>query len=113
MVVAELLLGEKTEGSTMKCSLAVVALAAAATMAAPAPTLAKVRHHHYRHFVPSYGYYPGPGYGYPIAPYGNAQPSYSSPYGTYPSWTYDPDPNLRAQLRSEFNRGVETPGNGR
>jgi hypothetical protein len=74
-------------------------------MAVPAPTLAKARHHH--------GYYPGPRYGYPIAPYGNAQPSYSSRYGTYPSWTYDPDPGMRAQLRSEFNRGVEIPGNGK
>jgi hypothetical protein len=88
----------------MKCFLAIVTLVAAATMAAPAPTLAKVRHH-YHHYVPSYGY--------PIAPYGNARPAYSSRYGTYPSWTYDPDPGMRAQLRSEFNRGVEFPGNGK
>jgi len=105
-------MGKITEGPTMKCSLAFVTLVAATTMAVPAPTLATVRHH-YRHLVPTYGYYPGPGYGYPIAPYGNAQPSYSSRYGTYPSWTYDPDPNMRAQLRSEFNRGVEIPSNGR
>jgi hypothetical protein len=93
----------------MKCSLAVVTLVAAATLV-PAPTFAKARHHH-RH--PAYGYDNGPGYGYPIAPYGNAKPSYSSRYGTYPSWTYDPDPGMRAQLRSEFNRGVEMPGNGK
>lgn len=92
----------------MKCSLAVVTLVSAAMMAVPAPTLAKARHH-YRH----HGYYPGPAYGHPIAPYGNAKPSYSSRYGTYPSWTYDPDPGMRAQLRSEFNRGVEIPGNGK
>jgi hypothetical protein len=51
-------------------------------------------------------YYPE----YPIAPYGYATPSYSSPYGTYPAYTYDPDPGLSAQLRSDFNRGVDTPG---
>jgi hypothetical protein len=51
-------------------------------------------------------YYPG----YPIAPYGYATPSYSTPYGTYPAYTYDPDPGLSAQLRSDFNRGVDTPG---
>jgi hypothetical protein len=54
----------------------------------------------------SYGY---PGEGamptFPIAPYGDANPSYSSYYGTY-SW--DPDPYLRARLRSDFNRGVDT-----
>jgi len=97
----------------MKSPLGVVALLAA-TIAAPTPTLATSRHHH-RHAVLPHGYgNPGPTYGYPIAPYGtNAGPFYSSPYGTYPSWTYDPDPNLRAQLRSEFNRGVEFPGNGK
>lgn len=97
-------MGGENEGLTMKYSFSVVALVAAAMMAASGPTFAKARHH-YRH--PSYGY------GYPIAPYGNARPAYSSRYGTYPSWTYDPDPAMRAQLRSEFNRGVEFPGNGR
>jgi hypothetical protein len=97
----------------MKSSLALVALVAG-TIAAPAPILATSRHH-YRHHVPEQGYYySGPASGYPIAPYGrNAGPYYSSQYGTYPSWTYDPDPNLRAQLRSDFNRGVEFPGNGK
>jgi hypothetical protein len=47
---------------------------------------------------------------YPAAPYGYANPSYSTPYGTYPAWTYDPDPGLSAQLRSDFNRGVYSPG---
>jgi len=95
----------------MKCSLAATALAAAAVVAAPTLASATSRHHHYNHAA-SYRYgNPGP-YGYPLAPYGYATPSYSSRYGTYPSWTYDPDPNMRAQLRSEFNRGVEFPGNG-
>jgi hypothetical protein len=62
-----------------------------------------------------YGPYPGGpgGYyypAYPIAPYGYANPSYSTPYGTYPAYTYDPDPGLAAQLRSDFNRGVDSPG---
>jgi hypothetical protein len=103
-----------------KSAFAVIALVAG-TIATANPALATYRHHH-RHVVapygygpgPAYGYGPGPAYGYPIAPYGtNAGPYYSNRYGTYPSWTYDPDPNLSAQLRSEFNRGVEIPGNGR
>jgi hypothetical protein len=49
-------------------------------------------------------YYPE----YPVAPYGYANPFYSTPYGTYPAYTYDPDPGLSAQLRSDFNRGVDT-----
>ena len=58
----------------------------------------------------SYGYpregaLPAPAF--PIAPYGYAIPSYSSYFGTYPAYTYDPDPWLRAQLRSDFYRGVE------
>jgi hypothetical protein len=98
----------------MKCSLAAIALAAAVVVAAPSLALAAARHHHDRHVAAPYRYGdPGPGYGYPIAPYGNANPSYSSRYGTYPSWTNDPDPGMRAQLRSEFNRGVEFPGNGK
>ena len=44
------------------------------------------------------------------APYGYGHPAYSSRYGTYPSYTYDPDPRLRSQLRSDFNRGVDFPG---
>jgi len=54
--------------------------------------LAYHRHHHCR------------------APYGCASPSYTSRYGTYPSHTYDPDRRLRAQMRSDFNRGVDFPG---
>jgi hypothetical protein len=56
----------------------------------------------------SYGY-PGEGAlpAFPIAPYGDANPSYSSYYGTYPAYTYDPDPYLRARLRSDFNRAVD------
>jgi hypothetical protein len=97
----------------MKCSLAVTALAAAIGVAAPTLALAASRHHHRNHGVAPYSYgYPGP-YGYPSAPYGFNNPYYTSRYGTYPSWTYDPDPGLRAQLRSEFNRGVEFPGSGR
>ena len=82
----------------MKSSVVAAALVAAAALAAPTLALAKSRHHHH---------------GYPISPYGYGTPSYSSRYGTYPSYTYDPDPNLRAQLRSDFNRGVDFPGNGR
>jgi hypothetical protein len=94
----------------MKLSPTIALLAATAIIAAPTLALGASRHHHHRH-VP-YGY-ANPAPSYPIAPYGYATPSYSSSYGTYPSWTYDPDPNMRAQLRSEFNRGVEFPGNGR
>jgi hypothetical protein len=97
----------------MKSSLTVLVVVAS-TIAEPTSALATSRHH-YRHSAPLYRYDNlGPAYAYPTAPYGtNAGPFYSSPYGTYPSWTYDPDPNLRAQLRSEFNRGVEFPGNGK
>src|SRR5262249_26966367 len=95
---------------TMKCCFAAAAVHATVAVAAPTLASATSRHHYHRHAY-RYGN-PGPSYGYPIAPYGNATPSYSSRYGTYPSWTYDPDPNMRAQLRSEFNRGVEFPGNG-
>jgi len=62
----------------------------------------------------SYGYpgegaVPAPAFqAFPIAPYGNANPSYSSYYGTYPAYTWDSDPYLRAQMRSDFNRGVYT-----
>jgi hypothetical protein len=52
----------------------------------------------------SYGY---PGEGGSLAPYGDANPSYRSYYGTYPAHSWDPDPNLRAQLRSDFNRGAD------
>jgi hypothetical protein len=96
----------------MKASLAVSAVVVVGTVAVPAFAMAASRHHH-RHAVPIYGYDNAGPYRYPIAPYGYATPSYSSRYGTYPSWTYDPDPGMRAQLRSEFNRGVEFPGNGK
>jgi hypothetical protein len=56
-----------------------------------------------------YGYGAAP-YGYSSAPYGAGRPAYHSRYGTYPAYTYDPDPRLRGQLRSDFNRGVDTPG---
>jgi hypothetical protein len=94
----------------MKSFPTITMLAATAIIAAPTLALATSRHHHH-HSVP-YGY-ANPRPSYPIAPYGYATPSYSSRYGTYPSWTYDPDPNLSAQLRSEFNRGADFPGNGR
>jgi hypothetical protein len=54
--------------------------------------------------TPPHRYHPD----YPAAPYGCANPCYTTPYGTYPAYTYDPDPRLSAQLRSEFNRGVDT-----
>jgi hypothetical protein len=80
-----------------KSLLVTLALAAAATAVAPTLTAAR----HYRH-----GYY----YYSTIAPYGHGGPYYQSPYGRYPAYTYDPDPQLRAMLRSDFNRGVDIPG---
>jgi len=96
----------------MKCAHVVTALVTASALATATLALADSRHHHRRGVPPAY-YNPSYGYGYPIAPYGYATPSYSSRYGTYPAHTYDPDPNLRSQLRSDFNRGVDFPGNGR
>jgi hypothetical protein len=55
-----------------------------------------------------YGYGPYGNAGYAIGPYGDALPGYTSPYGSYPPYTYDPDPGLSAQLRSDFNRGVDS-----
>jgi hypothetical protein len=78
----------------MKYELVAAAIVATLTAAAPTYALAYYRHHHHYH----------------IAPYGYGSPSYSSRYGTYPSYTYDPDPRLRSQLRSDFNRGVDFPG---
>lgn len=83
----------------MRTSLLItLALATAATPIAP--TLAAARY--YRH---AYYYWD-----YSIAPYGHGGPYYQSRYGRYPAYTYDPDPRLRAMLRSDFNRGVDTPG---
>ena len=65
------------------------------------PTLASAKHYRHRHIYS----------GYSVAPYGYATPAYDSGYGRYPAYTYDPDPRLRAMLRSDFNRGVDTPGN--
>jgi hypothetical protein len=53
-----------------------------------------------------YGAY-GPPPPSPVAPYGEANPSYTDYYGTYPAHSWDPDPNLRARLRSEFNLQVD------
>jgi hypothetical protein len=79
-----------------------IAFSLAVVATALAPTVAQARY--YRHHY----YY---GYGYSIAPYGYARPHYNTPYGRYPSYTYDPDSRLRAMMRSDFNRGVDTPGN--
>jgi hypothetical protein len=70
-----------------------VVAAVIAAIAVAAPSLALARYHHYWN-----------------APYGYGHPAYHSRYGTYPSYTYDPDPRLRGQLRSDFNRGVDFPG---
>jgi hypothetical protein len=78
----------------MKTYLAAVAIATAATVGASTLAFAYPRHH----------------YHYGTAPYGYGHPAYYSRYGTYPAYTYDPDPRLRAQLRSDFNRGVDFPG---
>jgi hypothetical protein len=73
----------------------IAAAVAAATVTAPTLSFA---YYHHRH----YGYY--------NAPYGHGHPAYTSRYGRYPAYTYDPDPRLRAQLRSDFNRGVDAIG---
>jgi hypothetical protein len=86
----------------MKHSL-MIALALTVVATALAPTVAQARYYRHHHY-----YY---GYGDSIAPYGYARPHYNTPYGRYPAYTYDPDPRLRAMLRSDFNRGVDTPGN--
>lgn len=84
--------------------LLALVLATAAT--AVAPTLAAARDYRHRHFYSGYA-----NSAYSIAPYGYGSPHYDSPYGRYPAYTYDPDPRLRGMLRSDFNRGVDTPGN--
>ena len=84
----------------MKCSLT-IALALAVVATALAPTVAQARYYRHHNY----------GYGYSIAPYGYATPHYNTPYGRYPARTYDPDSRLRAMMRSDFNRGVDTPGN--
>jgi hypothetical protein len=76
----------------MRPSVAIILALVTAVMAVT-PAFA---YYHYRH-------------GYAIAPYGHAVPHYTSRYGRYPSYTYDPDPRLRGMLRSDFNRGVDTP----
>jgi hypothetical protein len=84
-----------------------LALALATAATAVAPSLAAAKYYRHRHY-----YYSDPSYsGTSIAPYGYASPHYDTAYGRYPAYTYDPDPRLRAMLRSDFNRGVDTPGN--
>jgi hypothetical protein len=84
----------------MKRSL-LLAIAFATIAVASVPTLASAKHYRHRH---TYS-------GYSVAPYGYATPAYDSSYRRYPAYTYDPDPRLRSMLRSDFNRGVDTPGN--
>jgi hypothetical protein len=87
-----------------------LALALATAATAVAPSLAAAKYYRHRHHY--YSYYSDPSYSGPsIAPYGYASPHYDTAYGRYPAYTYDPDPRLRAMLRSDFNRGVDTPGN--
>jgi hypothetical protein len=82
----------------------ITAVVAAAAFAAPSSTFAQPYPYGYAPYAPyTYG-------GYAIPPYGDAVPAYVTPYGSYPPYTYDPDPGLAAQLRSDFNRGVDTPG---
>jgi hypothetical protein len=71
-----------------------IGLAVGTAVMAVTPAFA---YNHYRH-------------GYGIAPYGQAVPHYTTRYGRYPAYTYDPDPRLRGMLRSDFNRGVDIPG---
>ena len=77
-----------------------------ATIVAGCASVAFAQNPPYYRVAPGGYYYPD----YPIAPYGYATPSYRTPYGTYPAHTYDPDPGLSAQMRSDFNRGVDSPG---
>jgi hypothetical protein len=88
-------------------SKAIKALAITAVIAAPASAA-------FAQSPPPYS--GGYGYGYgtygppppgPVAPYGDANPSYTDYYGTYPAHSWDPDPYLRARLRSEFNLKVD------
>jgi hypothetical protein len=83
---------------TLALAMVIAASASVASAQSPPP------------YWSSYGY-PGegalPAPAFPIAPYGYAIPSYSSYFGTYPAYTWDPDPYLRAQLRSDFYRGVD------
>jgi hypothetical protein len=84
-----------------------LALTLATAAAAVAPSLAAAKYYRHRHY-----YYSDPSYsGMSIAPYGYASPHYDTAYGRYPAYTYDPDPRLRAMLRSDFNRGVDAPSN--
>jgi hypothetical protein len=75
------------------------ALALITAAVAVTPAFAARYYYHHRHYYS----------GYPIAPYGHGYPHYTSRYGRYPASTYDPDPRLRAMLRSDFNRGVNFP----
>jgi hypothetical protein len=84
-------------------SKAIKTLALAMVIAACA-SLAVAQTPPYYPALPGDHYYPD----YPVSPYGCANPCYTTPYGTYPGYTYDPDPGLSAQLRSDFNRGVDT-----
>jgi hypothetical protein len=83
-----------------------LALATAATAVAPSLAAAKYYRHRHHYYYSDYSYS-----GTSIAPYGYATPHYDTPYGRYPAYTYDPDPRLRAMLRSDFNRGVDAPSN--
>jgi hypothetical protein len=75
--------------------LTTVVVAALASVSGPA--LAKHRHHPANAGVTVYG--PGPGYGGPPNVYSG---------GTYVG--SDPDPRMRAQLLSDYNRGVDSLG---
>ena len=69
----------------MKCALAVAALAAAVTLAAPTLALAN-GHHHRKH---------------PIALRGDGTPICDRHHCYFPTFGYDPDPDVRANYTAE------------
>jgi hypothetical protein len=81
----------------------ITAMIAAATITASTFALAQS----YPYGYAPYGYAPYGNGGYASGPYGDVLPAYRTPYGSYPPHTYDPDQGLSAQMRSDFNRGVD------
>jgi hypothetical protein len=83
-----------------------IVIVAATAVVIGLPTFAAAKHrHHPRHYIPYgevYGGAPAPCYPYPAC---------TSPYAVFSAGTYvgsDPDPRIRAQLLSDFNRGVNS-----
>ena len=81
-----------------------IIIVAAATIVIGLPTLSIAKHrHHSRHYIPYGEAYVG------ANPHCYPWPACASPYAVFSAGTYvgaDPDPRIRAQLLSDFNRGV-------